>query len=127
MKASTWRDVVERRFEAVGHWVFRNRLKTLTAMLLLVAGLASQLRNITIRTASDSPSSNIAAGTFAAPNNSLSRSTNSGLNCFGEILIAILGTSIACSLKTLKAFRKKSPRQYGTRKQQRQTRNLILR
>jgi len=46
--------VVERRFETLGHWVFRNRLKTLVVMLLLVAGLASQLRNITIRTASDS-------------------------------------------------------------------------
>ena len=54
MKPSAWRSRLERRFEGLGHWVFRNRLKTLALMLLLVAGLASQLRKITIRTASDS-------------------------------------------------------------------------
>jgi len=54
MRPSTWRDIAERQFEALGHWVFRNRLKTLALILLLAAGLASHLRKITIRTASDS-------------------------------------------------------------------------
>jgi uncharacterized protein len=54
MEPLTWQDRFERQFEALGHWGFRNRLKVLMVMLLLVVGLASQLRKITIRTASDS-------------------------------------------------------------------------
>lgn len=50
----TWRDTVERRFEALGHWVFCNRIKTILVMLVVAAGLASNLRKITIDTSSDS-------------------------------------------------------------------------
>jgi len=54
MKPSTWRDVAETRFETLGRWVFRNRIKTIMVMLFIAVGLVSQLRKITIRTASDS-------------------------------------------------------------------------
>jgi len=54
MRPSGWRDATERRFEALGHWIYRNRIKTVVIMLLLVAGLGSNLRKITIRTSSDS-------------------------------------------------------------------------
>jgi len=54
MKSSTWQDRAEIQFEALGHWIYRNRVKMLVLTLLLVGGLASNLPKITIRTSSDS-------------------------------------------------------------------------
>jgi len=54
VKPSTWRDTAERRFEALGRWIYRNRIKTVVVTLLLVAGLGSNLRKVTMRTSSDS-------------------------------------------------------------------------
>jgi len=54
IKMLTWRDTLEKRFETLGRWLFHNRIKTILLMLLVVAGLASNLRKITIRTSSDS-------------------------------------------------------------------------
>ena len=51
---ATWRESVARWFEALGRWVYHNRMKTLVAVMLVVVGLASNLRNMTIDTSSDS-------------------------------------------------------------------------
>ena len=47
------RDRIEKALESFGHLVFRNRLKTLFVMLLIIAGLISQLPKIRIDTSTD--------------------------------------------------------------------------
>ena len=47
------RDRIENVFESFGHLVFRNRLKTLFVMLLIIAGLVSQLPKIRIDTSTE--------------------------------------------------------------------------
>ena len=47
------RDRIEKALASFGHLVFRNRLKTLFVMLLIIAGLVSQLPKIRIDTSTE--------------------------------------------------------------------------
>ncbi len=101
MKLSTWRDIAEKRFEALGHWIFRNRLKTVALVLLLVVGLSTQLRKITVRTSSDS---------FFHKNDPVLVAYNAYRDQFGldeRIIIGIRADVFTDAfLKKLKAFHK---------------------
>ena len=56
--------------------------------------LSSSTSSLSINTASERPSSSIEADKSAAPSTSLTRTTNAGLNCWGETFIAILGSGV---------------------------------
>jgi hypothetical protein len=49
-----WRDKIERWFEALGHWLFHNRIKLILLIFLVVVSIVPHLRKITINTSSDS-------------------------------------------------------------------------
>jgi len=53
IKFSVWRAAFEKQFETLGRWLFHNRIKTILLTLLVVAGLAANLRKITIDVASE--------------------------------------------------------------------------
>ena len=51
---TTWRENVEKRFEHLGHWLFRNRIKTILITLAAAVCLSFNVRNITMDAGSDS-------------------------------------------------------------------------